>query len=74
MDEKFMELASEQEQMQRDYAAKAAAMQNKPESHPDFDGKHCVRCDEAIPEGRLTMGKVYCTNCQSLRERLSVRR
>ena len=27
----------------------------KPESHPDFDGRHCVDCGEAIPKPRLTL-------------------
>lgn len=36
-----------------------------PETHPDFDGEHCVDCDISIPEGRLKLGKVRCVDCQS---------
>ena len=36
----------------------------KPESHPDFDGRHCVECCEAIPKPRLALGKVRCVICQ----------
>lgn len=64
-----MELAAVQEQTQREHAARQVAERNKQEVHPDFDGVHCVRCDDAIPSERLDMGKVYCTSCQSLRER-----
>ncbi len=36
----------------------------KPESHPDFDGRHCVECAEVIPGPRLALGKVRCVICQ----------
>ena len=36
-----------------------------PETHPDFDGEHCVDCDILIPEGRLKLFKVRCVDCQS---------
>ena len=39
------------------------------ETHPDFDGKHCVACDALIPKSRLDLGKVRCVECQTLRER-----
>lgn len=35
-----------------------------PETHPDFDGLHCVTCEETIPAGRLALGKVRCVYCQ----------
>lgn len=41
----------------------------KPETHPDFDGEHCVSCDVEIPALRLEMGKVRCVNCQQALER-----
>ena len=40
----------------------------KPESHPDFDGTHCVECEEEIHPDRLKSGRVYCTHCQTKRE------
>jgi RNA polymerase-binding transcription factor DksA len=44
---------------------------NAPETHPDFDGEHCLDCDVAIPAGRLALGKIRCVHCQ---ERLELRR
>lgn len=41
---------------------------NKPEHHPDFDGEHCVDCDDEIPELRLKMQKVRCVDCQQVLE------
>jgi RNA polymerase-binding transcription factor DksA len=63
VDEKFFE------QSQRDSAIRAAAARTAPETHPDFDGEHCVECDTEIPAGRLALGKVRCTYCQTLKER-----
>ncbi len=40
-----------------------------PETHPDFDGIHCVECGEEIPDIRLRLGKVRCVECQSAIER-----
>lgn len=41
-----------------------------PETHPDFDGRHCVEedCGEPIPDERLSLGKVRCISCQTRRE------
>lgn len=50
------------------FIAKALAdHKNKvaPESHPDFDGEHCIDCDAEIPQVRLNMGKIRCVDCQS---------
>ncbi len=44
---------------------------NKPETHPDFDGKNCVDCDGEIPDVRLKMGKVRCVICQEILEKES---
>jgi len=41
----------------------------KPESHPAFDGKHCVDCDDLIPKVRLGLGRVHCVSCQTKIER-----
>lgn len=40
-----------------------------PETHPDFDGAHCVDCAEEIPLQRLQWGRVRCTPCQEYLER-----
>jgi RNA polymerase-binding transcription factor DksA len=41
-----------------------------PESHPDFDGKHCVEeeCGVKIPAARLKLGRIRCVDCQGRRE------
>lgn len=49
----------------RSFATQACA----PETHPDFDGTHCVECDESIPDERLAMMRVRCVRCQGLLER-----
>lgn len=46
----------------------------KPESHPDFDGKHCVDCDDLIPKARLGLGRVRCVSCQTNIERAAKQR
>ncbi|MDI6976631.1 hypothetical protein [Serratia sp. Se-RSBMAAmG] len=47
------------------YLQEQARKANAPESHPDFDGVHCVDCDDTLPEVRLKAGRVRCTTCQS---------
>ena len=56
-------------------AQRRALGKSAPESHPDFDGKHCVEgdCGIAIPKARLAMGKVRCVTCQSLIESRAAR-
>lgn len=39
-----------------------------PESHPDFDGLHCVDCEEEIPALRLLMSRIRCVGCQEYKE------
>ena len=49
----------------------AARGRSGPESHPGFDGAHCVeeKCGVAIPAGRLALGKVRCVDCQTILEK-----
>ena len=47
---------------------------NKPETHEDFDGAHCVECDTVIPPARLLLQKVRCVDCQSFLEEDAKRR
>lgn len=43
---------------------------SEPETHPDFDGVHCVSCDwTEIAPARLKLGKVRCVVCQGDLER-----
>ncbi len=46
----------------------------KPETHPDFDGRHCVECGEPVLKARLALGKVRCVICQARIERQSIGR
>jgi len=55
------------EQHQAD-AERHARGKSQPESHPDFDGEHCVDCGDEIPIERLKMGKVRCVFCQRVLE------
>ena len=53
------------EQMFTEDAVADARRLAAPETHPDFDGKHCVNCDAKIPAARLALAKVRCVDCQS---------
>ena len=48
-----------------------ARKRSAPETHPDFDGKHCVNCEVTIPKARLELNKVRCVDCQALLEQKS---
>jgi RNA polymerase-binding transcription factor DksA len=69
MDERFFELAAAREESERAAGVEAAAASTRPESHPEFDGTHCVECDNPIPQLRLAMGKVRCVFCQTTKEK-----
>lgn len=49
-------------------ALEQAKANNKPESHPDFDGETCVECGDDMPQVRLQLGKIRCISCQQIRE------
>lgn len=59
---------AEEERATREREVRDAA---RPETHPNFDGKHCVEedCGEEIPEERLKLGRVRCVDCQGRREK-----
>ena len=50
-------------------AIEAVREQVQPESHPDFDGAHCVECEKPLPPARLALGRVRCVACQEQLER-----
>lgn len=52
-----------------DAAIEAVRERVQPESHPDFDGMHCVDCAEPLPPARLALGRVRCVVCQEQLER-----
>lgn len=35
-----------------------------PQTHPDFDGVHCVECGDDMPPERLAWKRVRCTSCE----------
>lgn len=70
MDEWMFEKALRLQEAERAVGIAANSIAaNRVETHPDFDGKHCVDCEIEIPEARLALGKVRCVDCQSLKEK-----
>ena len=47
---------------------KKSQLLNAPESHPDFDGKTCLDCEDEIPKERLALHKIRCIECQRVIE------
>lgn len=58
-------------ELHQEVSLKNQALKNLPETHPDFDGEHCVEahCGVRIPNGRLALRKVRCVDCQELLEK-----
>jgi RNA polymerase-binding transcription factor DksA len=52
-----------------DIALNAQKDKLAPETHPDFDGEHCVECGDDMPKARLEMNRVRCMPCQERKER-----
>lgn len=68
MDEWQYELAEKNENQAKERRLSQIALENAPQSHPDFDGEHCISCGDTIPQGRLDIGKIRCVDCQSILE------
>lgn len=62
------DMASDLEEVFREKAIEAVQSHMK-ESHPDFDGVHCLECDEEMIEFRLSIGRIRCVYCQNILER-----
>ena len=60
--------AAFQARLNSDAEARARG-KSAPETHPEFDGYHCVDCAEGIHPVRLAAGRVRCTECQDFLER-----
>ena len=45
-----------------------------PQKHPDFDGEHCVDCEDDLPPVRIAYGRIRCTPCQTAAEQAAKRR
>lgn len=69
MDEWMFERAEQLAQADRDEALRRARAAAGAESHPNFDGKRCVECEDDIPAARIALGKVRCVWCQGRRDR-----
>ena len=63
----FLDGVSDDEERFRDMAIRV--IQSNLQVPKDFDGKHCVRCDDKIPKARLDLGMFRCIECQTLLER-----
>lgn len=62
------DLASDRIEQHQADSERLARGRSGPESHPDFDGSHCVDCSDDIPKARLTLGRVRCVLCQEVLE------
>lgn len=65
--------AQEYNEIYQAAAFAAHAKKMRPQSHPDFDGSHCVECDCDIPPQRLSWGRIRCTECEDIQQRLNRR-
>lgn len=63
-----IDVASERELEANERLVLLARDAAAPETHEDFDGVGCVECGEAMPEGRLKLGRVRCVPCQEYKE------
>jgi RNA polymerase-binding transcription factor DksA len=63
------DIGNERAELHLAAALKRALGKSAPESHPDFDGKNCLDCEEPILVERLALGKIRCVHCQSVLER-----
>jgi RNA polymerase-binding transcription factor DksA len=64
-----MEIAARAEEMWRESARRKAEQDGRVETPEEFDGVHCVDCEDEIPPQRLRMGKARCVGCQTILER-----
>lgn len=62
------DLASDRIEQHQADSERHARGRSGPESHPDFDGSHCVDCGDDILPARLLLGKIRCLDCQEVLE------
>lgn len=68
------ELASALESSMLSKALKDHKQKMAPQKHPNFDGLHCLDCEEDMHPDRLKMGRIRCTDCQEHHEYLEKRK
>jgi hypothetical protein len=66
-----LDTASELQDLMNIDARAAVAAADRPQSHPDFNGRDCVECGEALPGVRLAYKRIRCAPCQTEVERLA---
>ena len=59
--------ASELEEQER-LGAMAKLVASREPTPPEFDGTHCIDCDENVEEARLEAGRFRCFECQTAHE------
>ncbi len=64
-----MDMASQLQEQLNERGLDAVRLNMKPQSHPDFDGDHCLDCEVDIPVERLAMGRIRCTACETVLEK-----
>jgi hypothetical protein len=60
-----LDMASQLQEQQNEQALERMRAVPKVQTHPDFDGEHCVECEVDMPTERLAAGRVRCTICES---------
>lgn len=80
MDENQFELAEKMAEAERNAGLAASRKMQAKETHPEFDGVHCVGaqdlfdCTEEVSKERLAMGRIRCTGCAQIRENIGKQR
>lgn len=73
------EVYDEMDLVQMRFLQEQAALTKSPkflaQSHPNFDGVHCVNpdCEDDLPEARIKLGRIYCVSCQEIIDKKSKR-
>ena len=62
------DLADSPIELHRAESERQARGHSAPESHPGFDGSHCVDCGDDVPVARLALGRIRCVPCQEVLE------
>jgi hypothetical protein len=61
-----LEMASAEQDRINAEGRAAVDAANRPQTHPDFDGLHCVEedCGVELPPVRLAYKRIRCSTCQ----------
>ena len=64
----FIDEAQAVNELHQEVSLRNQLAKMQPESHPEFDGWHCIDCEEEIPAKRLGWGRIRCVECQERKE------